>query len=109
MIPGDAYDQYVRPFRTIEDVHLTLATLADVLREAQHRQRPARYAGRSSCMEKWKVMEKGRRRSDRRPLVPRRTLVRDCRQGARGARNASVGKARAAGVLVSFAPASPAA
>lgn len=41
LVPGDAYDRYVKPFRTLEDVHVTLATLAYLLREAQRRQWPA--------------------------------------------------------------------
>lgn len=37
LLPGDGYDEYVKPFRTIEDVHVTLAVLAYLLREARAR------------------------------------------------------------------------
>jgi alkylation response protein AidB-like acyl-CoA dehydrogenase len=35
LLPGDGYDAYVKPFRTIEDLHVTLAVLAYLLREAR--------------------------------------------------------------------------
>jgi hypothetical protein len=35
LLPGDGYDSYVKPFRTIEDLHVTLAVLAYLLREAR--------------------------------------------------------------------------
>lgn len=41
LLPGDGYDRYVKPFRTIEDVHVTLAVLAYLLREARARHWPA--------------------------------------------------------------------
>ncbi len=41
LLPGDGYDRYVKPFRTIEDVHVTLAVLAYLLREARARRWPA--------------------------------------------------------------------
>lgn len=41
LLPGDGYDGYVKPFRTIEDVHVTLAVLAYLLREARLRGWPA--------------------------------------------------------------------
>jgi acyl-CoA dehydrogenase len=41
LLPGDGYDGYVKPFRTIEDVHVTLAVLAYLLREARARRWPA--------------------------------------------------------------------
>ncbi len=41
LLPGDGYDAYVKPFRTIEDVHVTLAVLAYLLREARARDWPA--------------------------------------------------------------------
>jgi hypothetical protein len=37
LLPGDGYDAYVKPFRTIEDAHVTLAVLAYLLREARVR------------------------------------------------------------------------
>lgn len=42
-LPGDGYDRYVKPFRTIEDVHVTLAVLAYLLREARQRRWPAAF------------------------------------------------------------------
>jgi acyl-CoA dehydrogenase len=41
LLPGDGYDCYVKPFRTIEDLHVTLAVLAYLLREARARRWPA--------------------------------------------------------------------
>jgi alkylation response protein AidB-like acyl-CoA dehydrogenase len=41
LLPGDGYDRYVKPFRTIEDLHVTLAVLAYLLREARARRWPA--------------------------------------------------------------------
>jgi alkylation response protein AidB-like acyl-CoA dehydrogenase len=41
LLPGDGYDGYVKPFRTIEDIHVTLAVLAYLLREARSRGWPA--------------------------------------------------------------------
>lgn len=35
LLPGDGYDTYVKPFRTIEDTHVTAAALACVLRDAR--------------------------------------------------------------------------
>ncbi len=38
MLPGDGYDRYVKPFRTVEDAHVTLAVLGYALGEArEHR------------------------------------------------------------------------
>jgi alkylation response protein AidB-like acyl-CoA dehydrogenase len=47
LLPGDGYDAYVKPFRTIEDVHVTLAVLAYLLREARARGWPAAFAERA--------------------------------------------------------------
>jgi acyl-CoA dehydrogenase len=41
LLPGDGYDGYVKPFRTIEDIHVTLAVLGYLLREARSRGWPA--------------------------------------------------------------------
>jgi len=41
LLPEDGYDAYVKPFRTIEDLHVTLAVLAYLLREGRARQWPA--------------------------------------------------------------------
>jgi len=43
LLPGDGYDAYVKPFRTIEDLHVTLAVLAYLLREARSRCWPAAF------------------------------------------------------------------
>jgi hypothetical protein len=40
LLPGDGYDAYVKPFRTLEDLHVTLAVLAYLLREARARRWP---------------------------------------------------------------------
>lgn len=40
LLPGDGYESCVKPFRTIEDVHVTLAVLAYLLREARVRRWP---------------------------------------------------------------------
>jgi alkylation response protein AidB-like acyl-CoA dehydrogenase len=46
LLPGDGYDAYVKPFRSIEDTHVTLAVLAYLLRESRARQWPAAFAER---------------------------------------------------------------
>ncbi|MDT7835507.1 hypothetical protein [Aquabacterium sp. OR-4] len=43
MLPGDGYERYVKPFRTLEDSHVTLAVLAYLLREARARAWPEAY------------------------------------------------------------------
>jgi hypothetical protein len=43
LLPHDGYDAYVKPFRTIEDLHVTLAVLAYLLREGRARRWPAAY------------------------------------------------------------------
>ncbi len=35
LLPGDGFEQYVRPFRTVEDVHLQAAILAYLVREVR--------------------------------------------------------------------------
>lgn len=40
MLPGDGYSDYVKPFRTLEDVFVSLALLAYALREARARSWP---------------------------------------------------------------------
>lgn len=44
LLPGDGYARFVKPFRTIEDIHVTLAVLAYLLREARQRRWPAGFA-----------------------------------------------------------------
>jgi alkylation response protein AidB-like acyl-CoA dehydrogenase len=46
LLPGDGYERYVKPFRTLEDAHVTLAVLAYLLREARQRGWPAGLAER---------------------------------------------------------------
>jgi hypothetical protein len=41
LLPGDGYAAYVKPFRTLEDIHVTAAVLAYLLREARARGWPA--------------------------------------------------------------------
>lgn len=40
LLAGDGYERYVKPFRSIEDAHVTLAVLAYLLREARQRAWP---------------------------------------------------------------------
>lgn len=35
LLPGDAYDSYVKPFRTVEDIHVNAAVMAYLVREAR--------------------------------------------------------------------------
>ena len=44
LLPGDGYSAYVKPFRTIEDLHVTLAVLAYLLREGRTRRWPAAFS-----------------------------------------------------------------
>ena len=46
LLPGDGYERYVKPFRSIEDIHVTLAVLAYLLREARRRGWPAGFTER---------------------------------------------------------------
>lgn len=41
LLSGDGYDTYVKPFRTLEDTHVTAAVVAYLLREARAREWPA--------------------------------------------------------------------
>jgi len=50
LLPGDGYDGYVKPFRSIEDTHVTLAVLAYLLREARARAWPAAFAERVAAV-----------------------------------------------------------
>ncbi len=50
LLPGDGYDAVVKPFRTIEDLHVTLALLAYLLREARARRWPAAIAERLAAL-----------------------------------------------------------
>ena len=46
LLPGDGYERYVKPFRTLEDAHVTLAVLAYLLRETRARGWPTAFAER---------------------------------------------------------------
>jgi len=46
LLPGDGYERYVKPFRSIEDAHVTLAVLAYLLRETRARGWPTAFAER---------------------------------------------------------------
>lgn len=46
LYPGDGYTRYVRPFRTIEDVHVTAAVLAYLVREVRREGLPRPLAER---------------------------------------------------------------
>src|SRR4029079_2530372 len=46
LLPGDGFDLYVRPFRTIEDVHVSAALFAYLIREARHHALPRSLAER---------------------------------------------------------------
>jgi hypothetical protein len=46
LLPGDGYERYVKPFRTHEDIHVTLAVLAYLLRETRQRRWPGHLAER---------------------------------------------------------------
>jgi len=46
LLAGDGYDDYVKPFRTIEDAFVALALLAYLLREARARDWPAAFVER---------------------------------------------------------------
>lgn len=46
LLPGDGYDDCVKPFRTIEDTFVAIAVLAYLLREARARGWPAAFAER---------------------------------------------------------------
>ena len=47
LLPGDGYDQYVKPFRTVEDLHVHAAVTAYLLREALHRSWPKQWSERA--------------------------------------------------------------
>lgn len=47
VLAGDAYERYVKPFRTVEDIHVHAATLAYLLAEARARGWPAAWVERT--------------------------------------------------------------
>jgi hypothetical protein len=50
LLEGDAYERYVKPFRTVEDVHVHAATLAYLLAEAGARGWPAAWRERAAAV-----------------------------------------------------------
>jgi len=50
LLPGDGYDLYVKPFRTVEDIHVQAAVLAYLMREAQRLSWPEHWIERLSAL-----------------------------------------------------------
>jgi hypothetical protein len=50
LYPGDGYARYVRPFRTIEDIHVTAAILAYLVREVRLHRLPEVHAERLAAL-----------------------------------------------------------
>jgi hypothetical protein len=50
LLPGDGYDQYVKPFRTVEDIHVQAAVLSYLMREGQRLSWPAHWLERLSAL-----------------------------------------------------------
>jgi alkylation response protein AidB-like acyl-CoA dehydrogenase len=50
ILPGDGYDAYVKPFRTVEDIHVQAAILAYLMREAQRLSWPESWIERLSAL-----------------------------------------------------------
>jgi acyl-CoA dehydrogenase len=49
LLPGDGYDSYVKPFRTVEDLHVHAAVIAYLLREALRRSWPKPWIERAAA------------------------------------------------------------
>jgi alkylation response protein AidB-like acyl-CoA dehydrogenase len=49
LLPGDGYDAYVKPFRTVEDLHVHAAVIAYLLREALRRAWPKPWIERAAA------------------------------------------------------------
>lgn len=49
-LPGDGYDLYVKPFRTVEDIHVQAAVLAYLMREGQRLSWPESWVERLSAL-----------------------------------------------------------
>ena len=47
ILPGDGYAMYVKPFRTVEDIHINAAILAYLVREARRLDWPAQWIERT--------------------------------------------------------------
>lgn len=50
LLPGDGYDAYVKPFRTVEDIHVQAAVLAYLMREGQRLAWPEGWRERLSAL-----------------------------------------------------------
>jgi acyl-CoA dehydrogenase len=50
LLPGDGYDLYVKPFRTVEDIHVQAAVLAYLMREGQRLGWPEHWIERLSAL-----------------------------------------------------------
>jgi len=50
ILPGDGYDLYVKPFRTVEDIHVQAAVLAYLMREGQRLTWPEHWIERLSAL-----------------------------------------------------------
>jgi acyl-CoA dehydrogenase len=50
VLPGDGYDLYVKPFRTVEDIHVQAAVLAYLMREGQRLSWPQHWLERLSAL-----------------------------------------------------------
>ena len=50
LLPGDGYDLYVKPFRTVEDIHVQAAILSYLMREAQRLGWPEHWIERLSAL-----------------------------------------------------------
>ena len=50
ILPGDGYDQYVKPFRTVEDIHVQAAVLSYLMREGQRLSWPESWLERLSAL-----------------------------------------------------------
>ena len=49
LLPGDGYDEYVKPFRTVEDLHVHAAIIAYLLREARRLAWPNAWVERAAA------------------------------------------------------------
>jgi hypothetical protein len=65
LLEGDAYERTVKPFRTVEDIHVHAATFGYLLAEARRRGWPAPWRARAAGM-----LQALARLADRDPLAP---------------------------------------
>ena len=50
LLPGDGYDNYVKPFRTVEDIHVQAAVLSYLMREGQRLSWPENWLERLAAL-----------------------------------------------------------